>query len=125
MKITRFVATEDGGSRFEEFDIPLDNERQGAGGYTLMSSEMFSSDAVCFVSLPADLDQDWHQAPARQLVQLITGAVEVTTTDGDVRRWHGGDLFMAADVSGQGHKTRVVDGPAIVMFVPLSHGVFM
>ena len=45
MQITRFVATGDGGSRFEDVEIPLDNEREGAGGYTLMCSEMFSSAA--------------------------------------------------------------------------------
>lgn len=124
MKITRFVATQDGGSCFEEFEIPLDNEREGAGGYTLLSSEMFSCDGVCFVELPAGLDQDWHQAPTRQLVHVVSGTVEVTTTDDEARRWRGGDLFIAADVSGRGHRTRVVDGPAIVMFVPLAHGTF-
>ena len=122
MKITRFVASTDGGSHFEEVEIPLDDEREGAGGYTLMASAAFSSDAICFVTLPADLDQDWHQAPARQLVFLISGLVEVTTTDNDVRRWGSGDLFMAADITGRGHRTRVLDGPATVMFVPLSAG---
>lgn len=124
MKITQFVATDSGGSHFEEIDIPLLNEREGADGFTLMASEMFSSDTICFVSLPADLDQDWHQAPARQLVLLISGTVEVTTTDDAVRRWQAGDVFMAADVTGRGHKTRVIDGPATVLFVPLPHGVF-
>jgi len=122
MKITRFVADPDGGSYFEEFEIPLDNAREGAGGFTLMSSAAFSSQAICFVTLPVDLDQDWHQAPARQLVFLISGSVEVTTTDNDVRRWGSGDLFMAADVSGRGHRTRVLDGPVTVLFVPVSAG---
>ena len=122
MKITRFVATRDGGSRFEDVDIPLDNEREGAFGYTLMSSAAFSSAAICFVTLRADLDLVWHQAPARQLVFLLSGSVEVTTTDNEMRRWDSGDLFMAADISGRGHRTRVVGGPATVMFVPLSAG---
>lgn len=123
MKLTRFVATADGGSRFEEIEIPLNIEREGAGGYTLLSSEGFTSDCVCFVSLPADLDQDWHQAPTRQLVQLISGTVEVTTTDNESRRWSAGDFFVAADVTGRGHKTRVIDGPAIVIFIPLPERV--
>ena len=123
MNLTRFVATADGGSRFEEVEIPLNIAREGAGGYTLLTSEGFSSDCVCFVSLPADLDQDWHQAPTRQLVQLISGTVEVTTTDNESRRWSSGDFFVAADVTGRGHKTRVIDGPAIVIFIPLPEGV--
>ena len=123
MKLTRFVATANGGSRFEEIEIPLNIEREGAGGYTLLSSEGLTSDCVCFVSLPADLDQDWHQAPTRQLVQLISGTVEVTTTDNESRRWSAGDCFVAADVTGRGHKTRVIDGPAIVIFIPLPERV--
>ncbi len=119
MKLTQFVATDDGGSRFEEIDVALDIERKGAGGYTLMSSEPFESFAVSFVRLPADLDQDWHQAPTRQLVQVLSGAVEVTTTDNVTRRWGEGDLFIAADTSGRGHRTRVVGGPAVVIFIPV------
>ena len=98
MKLTRFVATSDGGSRFEEIEIPLDIEREAADGYKLMCSEAFTSDCACFVSLPVELDQDWHQAPTRHFVQLIRGTVEVTTTDGEVRRWSSGVQFIATDI---------------------------
>ncbi len=124
MRVTQFIAIDDGGSRFEEIDIALDDPRQGADGYTLMASATFSSSTVCFVELPADLDQDWHQAPARQLVVLLSGSVEVTTTDNVVRRWNAGEIFIAGDVSGQGHKTRTIDGAATVIFVPIEgHGL--
>jgi hypothetical protein len=125
MKITRFVASEDGGSRFEDIEISLHNEREGAGGYTLMASEMFTSENVCFIVLPEDLDQDWHQAPTRQLVHVMSGSVEVTTTDGESRRWQAGDLFIAGDDSGRGHQTRVIDGPALVLFIPLPADSFL
>jgi hypothetical protein len=119
MKLCQFIATDDGGSKFEDVAIALDIAREGAGGYTLMTSEPFESYAVSIVLLPADLDQDWHQAPTRQLVQVLGGAVEVQTTDGDVRRFEAGAIFIAGDTSGRGHKTRVVDGPATVIFTPL------
>ncbi len=123
MKITQFSTTADGGSHFEEIEIPLDDERQGADGYILMSSEKFSAQDITFVCLPEGLEQDWHPAPTRQLVQLITGSLEVTTTDNEVRRWGAGDVVIAADVTGRGHKTRVVGGPAMVMFVPIADDV--
>ena len=122
MKLTQFVATPDGGSRFEDIDIALDKPREGAGGYTLMASEAFAARGVCFVSLPDDLDQDWHPAPARQFVYVVAGTVEVQTSDDQVRRWHSGDIFIAADVTGRGHQTRVIEGPATVMFIPLADG---
>jgi quercetin dioxygenase-like cupin family protein len=119
MKLTQFVANEDGGSRFEDVEIALDIAREGAGGYTLMTSEPFESYAISFVVLPADLDQDWHQAPTRQLVHVLSGSVEVETTDHEVRRFDAGAIFIAGDTSGQGHKTRVIAGPATVIFIPL------
>ena len=125
MKITRFVATADGGSRFEEIDIPLTNEFHDAAGYILMASNPYGSPDVCFIDLPADLDQDWHQPPAQQVVVVLSGTIEVVTTDDDVRRWGKGDIFIAADVSGRGHRTRCIDGPVLAMFVPLPEAFSM
>ena len=119
MKVTRFVATAAGGSQFEEIEIALANERLDAEGTILRTSNSYTSAGVCFVDLPQGLDQDWHQAPARQVVIVLAGTVEVTTTDNAVRRWSTGAVFIAADVSGRGHKTRTVGGPARVMFAPL------
>ena len=119
MKIIRFVATPDGGSRFEKTDIPITTPRQDADGHTLMLSNAYTSPGVCFVDLPEDLNQDWHQAPTRQVVVVLSGTVEVTTTGGETRRWSAGEAFIAADVSGRGHRTRTVGGPARLLFAPL------
>ena len=119
MKIIRFFATPEGGSQFEEIDIPIDTERQDAEGNILRLSNTYTSPGVCFVELPEGLDQDWHQAPTRQIVIVLSGTVEVTTTDNQVRQWSTGESFIASDVTGQGHKTRTLGGPAQVMFAPL------
>jgi hypothetical protein len=72
-----------------------------------------------FVELPAGLDQSWHQAPARQIVLVLAGCVEVETSDNQKRRCAAGQAFIADDLTGRGHATRVIDGPATVMFVEL------
>lgn len=118
MKITRFMTTVDGGSQFDEIDVPFGEEIQGASGYTLMGSNPFDSPNVRLVELPANLNQDWHPPPRLQLVVVVSGIVEVTTTDNARRRWGKGEVFIAADLDGQGHRTRTIDGAAIVMFVP-------
>ena len=38
MKITRFYATEDGESRFDEIEIPIDNARDNEGQTVLFSN---------------------------------------------------------------------------------------
>ncbi|MBN2110008.1 MAG: cupin domain-containing protein [Methanosarcinaceae archaeon] len=47
-----------------------------------------------------------HPAPTRQFLALMSGAVEMETTDGAVRRFEPGDLVLLEDTSGKGHVTR-------------------
>lgn len=60
-----------------------------------------------------------HPAPARQFLALLSGEVEMETTDGTVRRFGPGDLVLLEDTSGRGHVTRNVgDGYAAFLVVP-------
>lgn len=115
MKIVRFVATVDGGSRFVNMDVPLPVSYVDEFGNVYMLSEAFMFNGV-IAELPAGLDQDWYVAPNRQFV-VMSGALEVQTTDGQVRRCSQGQLFMADDTQGKGHRTRVLEGPALLMFL--------
>jgi hypothetical protein len=61
-----------------------------------------------------------HPAPTRQFLALLSGAVEMETTDGTVRRFASGDLVLLEDTSGKGHVTRNVgDGYAMYLVVPV------
>ncbi len=120
MKITTFYATDSGESRFRDITIPFDLEREDAFGHRINFSESYASSNVHMALFPADMDQDWHNAPARQLVVVLRGGIEVETTDGECRQWQAGDVFLPADVSGRGHRTRTLGGqPARLLFAPL------
>ncbi|HJU27655.1 MAG TPA: hypothetical protein VJ718_00700 [Candidatus Binataceae bacterium] len=119
MRVTRFHATENGESRFEEVEIPIDQTRRDSFGNTLRQSGAWPSPAIRFVELPAGLDQSWHHAPARQIVVVLSGVLEVGTSDNQRRRCSAGQAFIADDLTGKGHLTRVIEGPASVMFVEL------
>ena len=122
MKITRFYATDDGGSRFMDIEVPIDTPQEDADGHTLMLSNAYASPSVRFVKLPAGMSQTWHNAPQRQIVIVLSGTLEVGTTDQQTRQWKAGEAFLADDVTGKGHTTRTVDGPASVFFAPLPDG---
>ena len=122
MKITRFITTDDGGSRFTDIDIPVSNPRKDADGHTLLLSNAYTSPNVQFAELPAGMSQTWHNAPARQIVVVLSGVLEVTTTDGQSRQWRAGEAFLADDVTGKGHLTRTIGGATQVMFAPLPAG---
>ena len=88
-------------------------------GFLLRGSNRYGSPNVQFMELPEGLDQTWHPAPRRQIVVVLSGELDVTTTDGVSRRFGPGEVFLADDGGGQGHQTRTVAGPVSVLFAPM------
>ena len=119
MRVTRFHTTADGGSAFDEVDIPVSAGAPDAWGNQLASSAPFASPAVRVFEAPAGAYQNWHNAPRRQLCVMLQGVWEVGTTDGEKRRWGPGEAFLPADVDGRGHTSAVIEGPVRILFVPL------
>jgi quercetin dioxygenase-like cupin family protein len=119
MRLTRFHTTTEGGSVFVDLDIDLPHARHDPQGHLIRSSNRYASPSVQFVELPEGLDQDWHCAPRRQIVIVLSGTLEVTTSDGTARRFGPGQGFLADDMGGKGHLTRAVDGAVQVLFAPM------
>ena len=119
MKIIRFIPGPDGGSRFVEIDVPIDNAATDAFGHLIRRSAPLTAQSAMFTEMPEGLDQDWHPASRRQFVVVLSGTVEVEASDGTKHRWSNGDMFLADDVGSRGHRTRTIGGPARVMFVHL------
>lgn len=119
MRLTRFHTTTEGGSVFVDLDVDLPHVRHDPQGHLIRASNHYPSPSVQFVELPEGLDQTWHPAPRRQIVVILSGALEVTTSDGASRRFAPGQCFLADDMGGKGHLTRAVDGPVQVLFAPM------
>lgn len=64
---------------------------------------------------------DWHPAPRRQWVIILSGQLEIGLGDGSLRRFGPGDARLVEDLTGHGHTTRVVGGTScVVMLVPVA-----
>ena len=63
-----------------------------------------------FVLAPKALDYDWHNAPQRQVVIVLTGGLETEATDGTRARVESGGILFGEDTTGKGHRTRAVNG---------------
>ena len=118
LRITRFH-TVDGQSQFQDIDVAYPDSKTDAFGHVLRLSRDVDGNAMLAV-LPGNLDQDWHNAPNRQFVIVLAGALEVEIGNGECRRFESGDLFFADDTDGQGHRTRAVGGPVRLLFVRLA-----
>ena len=64
---------------------------------------------------------DWHPAPSRQYMCLLSGVLEVSVSDGETRTVSPGEVVLLEDTEGKGHATRVVsEEPAVMMFARIS-----
>src|SRR3954452_16940884 len=116
MKIVRFAAVADGGSQFVEIDMPIDNASTDTWGHTSHRSTILPAQSAM---MPEGLYQDWHPASRRQLLVVLSGTLEIETSDGEKRRCSSGEVFLADDVGSRGHRSRTIGGPARVLFVHL------
>ncbi len=100
---TRLYSDSAGESRFEDVKIGLAD--QGPVGYL---SSMFGVKDIQFRLNEPDYDWDFHNAPSRQFIILLDGDIEITTSLGETRKFSGGDILLAEDTAGKGHRTRNV-----------------
>jgi len=115
MKITRVYASSDGHSHFEEIDIPL----RDAGTIGRLS-EGLPVERIIFRENDRNYDYDWHHAPQRQYIIMLDGEIEIEVSDGEKRKFRGGDILLVEDVTGRGHRTRTTNNqPRRSVFITL------
>jgi quercetin dioxygenase-like cupin family protein len=65
--------------------------------------------AIHFKETPAHSSFDWHNDPEPQYVITLSGTLEFTTRDGETVVVRPGDVLVATDHVGSGHKWRLID----------------
>ena len=65
--------------------------------------------SIFFKESPPHSAFDWHDAPERQYVITLSGTLEFTTRDGETFVLRAGDVLLATDRVGSGHKWRLID----------------
>ena len=64
---------------------------------------------------------DWHPAPRRQFVIILSGQLEIGLRDGSKHVFGPGDARLVEDTTGRGHTTRVHGNqPCVTATIPLS-----
>jgi hypothetical protein len=79
---------------------------------------------VRFDESPPGSSLDWHTAPRRQLVVTLSGIIEFETRDGQRFPLGPGDVLLAEDTAGGGHRWKLVDDqPWRRLYLQLPPGV--
>ena len=79
-------------------------------GASRPTSPSFACREIFFRETPEGHVQDYHNAPRRQLIFLVSGVLELEASDGARVLCRPGDLIFAEDLQGQGHITRSLQG---------------
>jgi quercetin dioxygenase-like cupin family protein len=107
----------------------------GADGHThvgrgSVSEEILSeAKSIRFKETPAYSTYDWHPAPAIQYVITLTGTLQFETFSGETFILKPGDILLAMDLTGSGHKWKLIDDQpwkrAYVAFDPEKDLIFI
>jgi hypothetical protein len=104
MKIIHLYTGDDGQSHFADLECAEGGDRYGI--------ELGSGvRGVAFHDIPPGFSNDYHNAPRRQIVLQLTGQGEYICGDGTSRILGPGDILLADDLTGQGHRSREVSAP--------------
>jgi len=85
----------DGDSHVERGSIALD--------------ALVAADSVQFKETPAHASLDWHNDPIPQYVVTLSGVLEFVTRGGETFTLHPGEILVAVDHTGSGHKWRLIN----------------
>ena len=77
---------------------------------------------IKFDSRPVGILQDWHPAPKRQFVIILSGKLEIGFGDGTKKIFGPGDARLVEDITGKGHTTIAIsDEPCITATIVLKN----
>ena len=101
--VTRVYTGDDNQSHFEDIEVELNPQAVG------QLSDAVPVTNLIFRETGGDYDLDFHNAPRRQYIVNLDGAVELTIGSGEKRVIGPGEVFLAEDTTGQGHISRAVN----------------
>jgi mannose-6-phosphate isomerase-like protein (cupin superfamily) len=94
----------DGQTHFDDLPMPAEE---------IQNVAIQAGADLVFRRFPADYCSDWHTAPRRQYIFILSGQMEIGIGDGTTRRFGPGDVVLADDRTGKGHTTRSLGVPRV------------
>lgn len=126
MKYVRLYTGLDGESHFEDVEMDLtagigygtgatetaqqgpDGIRSHGHGDPHLATGRIQTNGAIIRSYPPGFFADWHPSPWRALIVTLRGAMELTASDGETRRFGPGEWRINDDRTGKGHQARSV-----------------
>jgi hypothetical protein len=75
----------------------------------IIDHQTITAKSIHFEESPPGSSLDWHTAPTMQYVITLAGVLEFVTRGGETFTLNPGEILIALDTSGSGHKWRLVN----------------
>jgi hypothetical protein len=118
-RYVRLYADAAGESHFEEAEVALATLDFAPPAQPMNLSAFTPATRWAFIEIPAGWEGHWHPTPRRQIFFWLAGEVEVTVSDGEVRRFPAGTALLVEDTTGRGHYSRTVAVDTLAAVVQL------
>ncbi|HBO22238.1 MULTISPECIES: cupin domain-containing protein [unclassified Providencia] len=105
IRCIRMWTGEDGNSLFEEGSLELNKVANAEGD---SQTPNIAASALSFRETVSGGSFDWHKDPVPRYVITLTGTLEFETKDGSTFIIKPGDILLAQDNTGTGHKWRLI-----------------
>jgi hypothetical protein len=107
-KYTRVYTDENDETHFVDVNIELLPVDFAPPTPKLNLSTFKEAKNYAYIIAPAGWYGDWHPTPKRQVLVYISGKIEATVSDGEVRVFGPGSVTLLEDTTGKGHTSRVI-----------------
>jgi hypothetical protein len=98
----------EGQTHFRDEYFPWQKYQGSNPKLTVMQTPFVDAQKLGFVTIPRGSSSDWHPAPGKRFVVVLSGLAELEVGSGEKREVGPGDVVLVTDVQGRGHVTKVL-----------------
>src|SRR5580698_11067421 len=114
---TRLYTDEKGTSRLEDMAMELNPGFAVPPAEPLHVAQFLPTEGSYWIGAPTDWKGDAaHPTPRRQIFVTVRGEYQVTTGDGEVRKFPVGSVLIVEDTTGSGHSTKITSPEDCIVF---------
>jgi hypothetical protein len=86
----------------------------------LLATSFLDAEKIGFLRIPRGYRADWHPAPSKRFVMVLSGMAEIEVGDGDRRTFGPGSVVLMTDTTGRGHRTNALGNQEVfLVWVPV------